>query len=166
MSPPGGHPDEPSNLGLPVLSNPLKLCEFLLVDSLAKIISLTFPIRSAALAVAHASDSARDRIEMGGDTGVDPFAHQAGDVQMGDAEDDSQSRGTSTEPDPSRTHLSVGPSRRGYFELGIYSPKLDTESRFDPIARGLLSVTEAAKLFDLFMRRINGPITLLDPVLQ
>ncbi|MCO5566000.1 hypothetical protein L7F22_019675 [Adiantum nelumboides] len=59
-----------------------------------------------------------------------------------------------------------GASRRGYWNIGMYSSRLDKGSAFDPISQGLMTHEIARDLYGLYMRHLNAPITLLDPILH
>ncbi|PWN34046.1 uncharacterized protein FA14DRAFT_191140 [Meira miltonrushii] len=59
-----------------------------------------------------------------------------------------------------------GASRRGYWSIGMYSSRLDKGSTLDPISQGLMSHDVARDLYGLYMRHLNAPITLLDPILH
>lgn len=59
-----------------------------------------------------------------------------------------------------------GVSQRDYWSIGMYSSRYDIGPKFDPITCGILDISDARKLFSLFMRHLNDRITLLDPVLH
>lgn len=187
-TPTSDDPDEPENLGLPTLSNPLKL-------------------------LAAASDSARDR-----DNGLAPvdslsssspsaesFAQTGGNAATAsdltrakDATDATTNNGNSNVNNASannqppaavgqqgaavetNTRVSlfgnyprttnsrtVGPGRgKAFFDIGLFSTKLDNLPEFDPINRGYLTLPQAESLYAVFMQYINPALTLLDPNLH
>ncbi|PWN52875.1 hypothetical protein IE53DRAFT_377774 [Violaceomyces palustris] len=138
-APPATDPDEPDNLGLPTLSNPLKL-------------------------LAHASDSARDRIDRP-QTDENTGCEDAENVQAGnDFGQVGTAQVTGTSSPPSQR---CGPGRgRAYFFGGLFSPKFDNLEEIDPISCGIITEAEARKLFRVFVERLNSPLTLLDPHLH
>ncbi|SPO25827.1 uncharacterized protein UTRI_03192 [Ustilago trichophora] len=183
-TPTSDDPDEPENLGLPTLSNPLKL-------------------------LAHASDSARDRDSGLGSSDPSPSAVAGSRVSAKKVLDStdpsgaadpahSNSNGTgaaaSSSADPSssaaRTELPdrngraslfgvypgsnatntvsrFGPGRgKAFFDIGLFTTKQDNLPHFDPIDRGYLTLAEAESLYAVYMQHINPMITLLDPHLH
>ncbi|PWZ02182.1 hypothetical protein BCV70DRAFT_58581 [Testicularia cyperi] len=163
-TPTSDDPDEPDNLGLPTLSNPLKL-------------------------LAHASDSARDRdledsavLALQGATGgaaaASNSSNRAGRAAASSTSTFSHVYGASTGsvatnaasgPSSQAQAKSVGfgPARgKAFFSVGLFSPKPDNLPSFDPIQRGILTVAEAESLFSVYMQFINPPLTLLDPHLH
>lgn len=179
-TPTSDDPDEPENLGLPTLSNPLKL-------------------------LAHASDSARDR-----DSGLessDPRSKAATDQDASNktsaSEDAANAKGSAAniangegsssnipasapkgEPyyhrdgrptlfgvssigTATNTVSRFGPGRgKAFFDVGLFTMKLDNLPHFDPIDRGYLTLAEAESLYAVFMQYINPALTLLDPHLH
>lgn len=136
-------PDEPDNLGLPALSNPLKL-------------------------LAHASDSARDRELLEASAiaaGFNASVAQGGsDTSATGSASRSAGPSNSTWPNASRA---FGPARgKAFFSGGLFSPKPDNLPRFDPIERGLITEEEAQMLFQVFLKEVNSPLTLMDPYLH
>ncbi|GAC93554.1 hypothetical protein PHSY_001119 [Pseudozyma hubeiensis SY62] len=176
-TPTSDDPDEPENLGLPTLSNPLKL-------------------------LAHASDSAREGLEAS-DPASSDSASKVSDNKGASAVDHlSRSRGRtaahangaagSADQGPSSAALRLdsadgrtslfgeyhgltktntvsrfGPGRgKAFFDVGLFTTKLDNLPQFDPIDRGYLTLAEAESLYAVYMDRINPTITLLDPHLH
>lgn len=177
-TPTSDDPDEPENLGLPTLSNPLKL-------------------------LAHASDSARDR-----DSGLEPSDPAVADSKASGSKDRSASRDSARRdarasanangaanssdahnppsssgavPQNGRASLfgeyhgltktntvsRFGPGRgKAFFDVGLFTTKLDNLPQFDPIDRGYLTLAEAESLYAVFIDHINPTITLLDPHLH
>ncbi|CBQ73032.1 conserved hypothetical protein [Sporisorium reilianum SRZ2] len=179
-TPTSDDPDEPENLGLPTLSNPLKL-------------------------LAHASDSARDR-EPGLESS-DPsstsstdgkatgsMARSASrdsarrDARSGATANDGANSNDAQQPPSSgavqhngraslfgeysgltntNTVSRFGPGRgKAFFDVGLFTTKLDNLPQFDPIDRGYLTLAEAESLYAVFIDHINPTITLLDPHLH
>lgn len=127
-------PDEPDNLGLPTLSNPLKL-------------------------LAHASDSARDRELDRSLSTIDP-ALSASQQSVGSTSATASDR-PSTDDTVSTSRF--GPARgKAFFSVGLFAPRPDNLPEFDPVQRRILSLTEAESLFAVYMQYINPPLTLLD----
>ncbi|SPO25393.1 uncharacterized protein UTRI_03192_B [Ustilago trichophora] len=183
-TPTSDDPDEPENLGLPTLSNPLKL-------------------------LAHASDSARDR-----DSGLEssdpsssadvgsraPAKKAAASADPSEAADPAHpntngaAAAASSSADPSssaakdempdrngraslfgvypgsnttNTVSRFGPGRgKAFFDIGLFTTKQDNLPHFDPIDRGYLTLAEAESLYAVYMQHINPMITLLDPHLH
>ncbi|TKY85762.1 hypothetical protein EX895_005302 [Sporisorium graminicola] len=180
-TPTSDDPDEPENLGLPTLSNPLKL-------------------------LAHASDSARDR-----DSGLEPSDHSSiaaegkhsGSKARSASDDEARrdartsanandavnssnaqnlpSSGGAVQHNNGRASLfgeysgltktntvsRFGPGRgKAFFDVGLFTTKLDNLPQFDPIDRGYLTLAEAESLYAVFLDHINPTITLLDPHLH
>ncbi len=60
-----------------------------------------------------------------------------------------------------------GPGRgKAFFDMGLFTTKLDNLPHFDPIDRGYLTLVEAESLYAVFMQFINPALTLLDPHLH
>uniref|UniRef100_V5E5S0 Zn(2)-C6 fungal-type domain-containing protein n=2 Tax=Kalmanozyma brasiliensis (strain GHG001) TaxID=1365824 RepID=V5E5S0_KALBG len=181
-TPTSDDPDEPENLGLPTLSNPLKL-------------------------LAHASDSARDG-EPGAEvsdpssasdprasednarsTSGGPANHHSGSAfnadgtvsspggqdpsssgQKGDTKDHNGKAtlfGVYQGLNKTNTVTRFGPGRgKAFFDVGLFSTKPDNLPQFDPVDRGYLSLAEAESLYSVYIQYINPTITLLDPHLH
>nr|CDI53508.1 oxysterol-binding protein [Melanopsichium pennsylvanicum 4] len=171
-TPTSDDPDEPENLGLPTLSNPLKL-------------------------LAHASDSARDR-DSGLETDFSSISTSRSKVAIANSTNFNQGnhrssskratthsadqRPSSSGGDPniraslfgvyagttaSNAVSRFGPGRgKAFFDVGLFNTKLDNLPHFDPINRGYLTLVEAESLYALYMQHINPMITLLDPYLH
>lgn len=165
-------PDEPENLGLPTLSNPLKL-------------------------LAQASDSARENAQdaskeassgaSGDNAGQNAPAKTANGEAFGPFAEETSAPGGATNSlgvtrdrngrptlfgvYPGSTTTSTvsrfGPGRgKAFFDMGLFTTKLDNLPHFDPIDRGYLTLVEAESLYSVFMQYINPALTLLDPHLH
>lgn len=127
--------DEIQELGLPPMSNPLRL-------------------------LAQASDSALDGPSRDSQEHISSIegANQRHDYATPVKETPVDKRRASALP--------KGVSRRGYWAYGMYSSRLDKGPAFDPISCGIVTKDVAKDLFALYMRKLNAPITLLDPHLH
>ena len=56
-----------------------------------------------------------------------------------------------------------GASRREYWEMGLYSSRLDQDATLDPIACQIMTNEVAHDLYNYYLRNLNFRITLLDP---
>lgn len=56
-----------------------------------------------------------------------------------------------------------GASRREYWEMGLYSSRLDQDATLDPIACQIMTTEVAHDLYNYYLRHLNFRITLLDP---
>lgn len=177
-TPTSDDPDEPENLGLPTLSNPLKL-------------------------LAHASDSAREGLEASNNTSAAAGFSASGDKAASASNDhpdplgraDTNDNGTAASSGDQRrpslggrgdstdaraslfgeyhgltktnTVSRFGPGRgKAFFDVGLFTTKLDNLPQFDPIDRGYLTLAEAQSLYAVYIDHINPTITLLDPHLH
>ncbi|KAJ1032989.1 hypothetical protein NDA16_000268 [Ustilago loliicola] len=188
-TPTSDDPDEPENLGLPTLSNPLKLLAAA-SDSARD--------RDNGLAPADPSSSSSPSNESISQTGAcaasasDPNSakhlsdataqHGDGDSVTASADNlqssapagqsvaavDSNGRVSLFGNYPRTTNSrTVGPGRgKAFFDIGLFSTKLDNLPEFDPINRGYLTLSEAESLYAVFMQYINPALTLLDPNLH
>ncbi|EPQ30544.1 uncharacterized protein PFL1_02069 [Pseudozyma flocculosa PF-1] len=185
-------PDQPDNLGLPTLSNPLKLLAQA-SDSARDRDLLLLQTQSSSLGN-RPSPSTASRKRKASINAARPFhgGHGSGGDDDNDDNDDDHDehchhlRSRSQEQHhtrPPRNHASprsmtlsthpssstrpFGPARgKNYFANGLYVPKLDLDPLFDPIAQRVLDHAQAARLFDFFMLEINPQLTLLDPHLH
>lgn len=58
-----------------------------------------------------------------------------------------------------------GTSQHGYWSISLYSARPDVGPTLDPVECGFLTREVAEQLYDLYMKHIDERITLLDPVL-
>lgn len=130
-----GEGEETQELGLPPMSNPLKL-------------------------LAQASDSALDAPSR------DDPGHTNGDKDRREGETASTALKGASVVARRASMMPKGVSRRGYWAFGMYSSRLDKGPTLDPISCGAMALDTAKDLFGLYMRRLNAPITLLDPHLH
>lgn len=178
-TPTSDDPDEPENLGLPTLSNPLKLLAQAsdtardrdIGTEASETVSTTDPKASATAATAAngVAGSARpgsrsERAEPGSSaTAPSPVAKGELQERSGQASLFGVYSGTSAPNTVSR----FGPGRgKAFFDIGLFSTKQDNLPHFDPIDRGYLTLAEAESLYELYMKHINPMITLLDPHLH
>ncbi|GAK64435.1 uncharacterized protein PAN0_005c2649 [Moesziomyces antarcticus] len=197
-TPTSDDPDEPENLGLPTLSNPLKL------------------LAQASDSAARDRDSANDPSDRAtssdnNDAASPNDADDAASASGADARDQANTKSASStgivagtagthsaadragmatgsssakrdRPDhagqPSlfatafgsattNTVSRFGPGRgKAFFDMGLFTTKLDNLAHFDPIDRGYLTLAEAQSLYAVFMQYINPALTLLDPHLH
>lgn len=189
-TPTSDDPDEPENLGLPTLSNPLKLLAHASDSArdrdsgLAASDPLASSARTKASSIQVNKDPAEDHDDEGEPPSSQPHTSSNGNtLASAPSKDQVQSvantKGEHSERNGRATLFGVypgittntvsrfGPGRgKAFFDMGLFTTKLDNLPHFDPIDRGYLTIAEADGLYAVFMQYINPMLTLLDPHLH
>ncbi|CCF52872.1 hypothetical protein NDA14_004700 [Ustilago hordei] len=187
-TPTSDDPDEPENLGLPTLSNPLKL----LAAASAGARDRDNGLASADAATSGSSPSNESASQTGPSTASAADLDSAKDAPEAVAQNGNDDKSTTSQQASTTTtdgksiavdsnrrvslfgnyprttnSRTVGPGRgKAFFDIGLFSTKLDNLPEFDPINRGYLTLAEAESLYSVFMQYINPALTLLDPHLH